>query len=220
MQQLQAARHSRGALQGKSLGAGLILSAIVGFVAASAEASAQAPGPTASDGALECRFQGWSNDPDEKGQPVRSGPSAGAPVIGRLPPPVTIGLDRLSVTVTVTGYREGWFRVAEAGYSDEVQGVRVPRNPVLAATGWVPASGVKSLLAARQLKAQPSQDSATLAMLAGFRRDSVGGQVGFGPDGVAVRRLVSCRSEWVEVETEFGIGWVDKVCARQLSACP
>ena len=117
-------------------------------------AAAQAPRPPA-DGTVECRFEGWSNDLDEKGQPVRAAPDAGAIVVGRLPPPVGIGLDEVSVTVTVTGYRDGWFRIAEAGYSDEVQGVRVPRNRVVKATGWVPAAGVKALIAAKELKQAP-----------------------------------------------------------------
>jgi hypothetical protein len=169
---------------------------------------------------VECRFQGWSNDLDEKGQPVRVAPSAAAEVIGRLPPPVNVGFDELSVTIVVTGYREGWFRIADAAYSDEVQGVRVPRNAFVKATGWLPVGGVKALLAAKELKAQPAREAATVASLSGFRREVGGGQVGFGPDGIAVKRLLSCRGAWVEVETELGTGWVEKVCARQLSACP
>jgi hypothetical protein len=182
-------------------------------------AAAQAPRPPA-DGTVECRFEGWSNDLDEKGQPVRAAPDAGATVVGRLPPPVGIGLDEVSVTVTVTGYRDGWFRIAEAGYSDEVQGVRVPRNRVVKATGWVPAAGVKALIAAKELKSAPARDAATVAALSGFRSESGGRRVGFGPDGIAVKRLLACRGPWVEVETELGTGWVEKVCARQLGACP
>jgi hypothetical protein len=181
-------------------------------------AAAQAPRPQA-DGTVECRFEGWSNDLDEKGQAVRSAPDANATVVARLPPPVGIGLDEVSVTVTVTGYRDGWFRIAEAGYSDEVQGVPVPRR-VVRATGWVPAGGIKALIAARELKTAPSRESATVAALSGFRSESGGRRVGFGPDGIAVKRLVACRGSWVELETELGTGWVEKVCARQLGACP
>jgi hypothetical protein len=169
---------------------------------------------------VECRFEGWANDRDNRGQPVRSAPDPSAPVIGRLPPPVNVGLDELSVTVLVTGYHNGWFRVQEAGYADEVQGVPVPRRPVLDATGWVPVDGIKSALASTALKAQPARDAATVAALSGFRRDPAGGQVGYGPDGVAVQRLISCRGSWVEVATELGTGWADRVCARQLTACP
>jgi hypothetical protein len=185
-----------------------------------ASVTAQAQGARAPDGTAECRFEGWSNDLDEKGQPVRAAPEPGATVVGRLPPPVSAGLDELSVTVTVTGYRDGWFRVSEAGYSDEVQGVRVPRNRVVTATGWVPAGGVKALIAARELKAQPAREAPTVAALSGFRIEPGGGRVGYGPDQIAVKRLLSCRGSWVELETEFGRGWVEKVCARQLSACP
>jgi len=185
-----------------------------------ASVAAQAQGARAPDGTVECRFEGWSNDLDEKGQPVRAAPEPGATVVGRLPPPVSAGLDELSVTVTVTGYRDGWFRVSETGYSDEVQGVRVPRNRVVTATGWVPAGGVKALIAAREPKAQPAREAPTVAALSGFRIEPGGGRVGYGPDQIAVKRLLSCRGSWVEVETEFGRGWVEKVCARQLSACP
>ena len=179
----------------------------------------QTAGPRPGE-VVECRFQGWSNDLDEKGQPVRAAPSATAEVVGRLPPPVNVGLDELSVTVLVTGYRDGWFRIAEAGYSDEVQGVKVPRNAVVKATGWLPTGGVKALIAAKELKAQAAREAPTIAALSGFRREAQGGQVAFGPDGIAVKRLLSCRGSWVELETELGTGWVEKVCARQLSACP
>ncbi len=40
------------------------------------------------------------------------------------------------------------------------------------------------------------------------------------PDMVAVKRLTGCQGKWVEAETEFGLGWVDKVCGRQLTGCP
>jgi hypothetical protein len=151
---------------------------------------------------------------------VRAAPDPAASAVARLPPPVGVGLDEVSVTVTVTGYRDGWFRVSEAGYSDEVQGVPVPRNRVVKATGWVPAGAVKALIAAKELKTEPAREAATVAALSGFRSEAGGRRVAFGPDGIAVKRLLSCRGSWVEVETELGRGWVEKVCARQLGACP
>jgi SH3-like domain-containing protein len=171
-------------------------------------------------GVTACRFEGWSNDAGDAGQSVRAEPNEAATVIGRLPPPVTAGLDELSMTVAVTGYRDGWFRVEEAGYAPEVQGVTVPRRPVLKATGWVPVSGVKALVASSELKARPDRGAPVVASLQGVRRDGAGGQVGFTPDQIAVRRLIACAGSWVELETEFGTGWVERVCARQLSACP
>src|SRR3712207_5569388 len=130
--------------------------AAMALLAFSGEASAQGSRP---DGTVECRFEGWSNDLDEKGQPLRATPDPAAVPVARLPPPVSMGLDEVSVTVTVTGFRDGWFRIAEAGYSDEVQGVPVPRR-VARATGWVPASGVKALIAAKELKAARSREAA------------------------------------------------------------
>ncbi|HEX8662513.1 MAG TPA: hypothetical protein VF744_00615 [Beijerinckiaceae bacterium] len=190
--------------------------ALLALLALGGEAPAQGP---RADGTVECRFEGWSNDLDEKGQPLRATPDPAAIPVARLPPPVGMGLDEVSVTVTVTGFRDGWFRISEAGYSDEVQGVPVPRR-VARATGWVPASGVKALIAAKELKSAPSREAATVAALSGFRSEPGGRRVAFGPDGIAVKRLLSCRGSWVEAETGLGTGWVEKVCARQLGACP
>lgn len=169
------------------------------------------PGPV-----VACDFAGWSNDPDPGGLPIRQNPDPQAPALGRLPPPKVIGADAFAVMVKVTGYKDGWFRIAEASYPNEAypQGGNTGRA-IFSGQGWVPAPMVKATLGADSLRVAARVDAARKASLAGTR-----GGFPFTPDVVGVKRLLSCQGTWVEAETEFGTGWVAKVCARQLSACP
>jgi hypothetical protein len=169
------------------------------------------PGPV-----VACDFSGWSNDPDPGGLPIRQNPDPQAPPLGRLPPPKVIGADEFAVMLKVTGYKDGWFRIANAAYPDEAypQGGNTGRA-VFSGQGWVPAAMVKATLGTDSLRVAARNDSARKATLSGNR-----GGFPFTPDVVGVRRLLSCQGTWVEAETEFGTGWVAKVCPRQLSACP
>jgi hypothetical protein len=166
--------------------------------------------------AVACAFKGWSNDPDPAGLPVRQNPDNASPSIARLPPPKVIGFDEFAVIVTVTGYKDGWFRISEAAFPDEAypQGGNTGR-PVFSGQGWVPAPTVKATLGSDVLRTAPRADAPRKASLKGTR-----GGFPFTPDVVGVKRLMSCNGSWVEADTEFGLGWVAKVCARQLSACP
>jgi hypothetical protein len=165
--------------------------------------------------AMACDFSGWSNDPDPGGLPVRQSPDPSATPLGRLPPPKVIGADEFAVMVRVTGYKDGWFRISEAAFPNEAypQGGNTGRL-VFSGQGWVPAPMIKATLGADMLRVAPRADAARKASLTGTR-----GGFPFTPDVVGVKRLLSCQGRWVEAETEFGTGWVAKVCARQLSAC-
>lgn len=169
------------------------------------------PGPV-----VACDFSGWSNDPDPGGLPIRQTPDPQAPPLGRLPPPRVVGADEFAVMVKVTGYKDGWFRIAEAAYPNEAypQGGNSGRA-VFSGQGWVPAPMVKATLGADTLRLAARNDAGRKASLTGNR-----GGFPLTPDVVGVKRLLSCQGTWVEAETEFGTGWVAKVCARQLSACP
>jgi SH3-like domain-containing protein len=168
---------------------------------------------------ISCAFEGWSNDLDETGLPVRAAPDRYATVIARLPPPVVLGLDEIAVVVSVTGYSDGWFRIDEAAFPTSARGTGAPRREVFRGSGWVPAPTIKAQLAARSLRARPDARAPQVAALSG-RRQSGGSSFAFGPDGVGVRRLLACQGTWVEAETELGRGWVERVCAEQLETCP
>jgi hypothetical protein len=170
--------------------------------------------PAAAQGVTACLFEGWSAVADPEGAPVRARPDPAAPVVGRLPPPADSGVDRVAVTVTVTAHRDGWFRIAEASFSEEAGDAAGPVD----VAGWVPADAVKAQLAGRDLRAAPAPSAPLAGLLTGFRRE---GRltVLYGPEGVGVRRLLACRGSWVEADTEVGRGWVERVCARQLGPC-
>lgn len=191
---------------------------VAATMAMAAHAQSQRPRSTAPEAATACRFEAWAHEVGESGLPVLAAPRAGTRSISRLPPPVSRGLDEFAVNVTVSGYSPGWFRIAEASFPPEAYGPGTPKRVVFQGQGWVPAATLKAQLASRELKAAPQTTARTIAPLGGTQRMG-SGSIAFGPDGVAVRRLISCRANWVEVDTEFGIGWVAQVCGEQMDTC-
>jgi hypothetical protein len=192
------------------------LAAATGLCAQGAPASAE-PASTRfkSGAAISCLFEGWSVDLDPTGLPVRFEPQNNAAQITRLPPPKVIGADEVAVLVRVTGFRDGWFQIDSAWFPGESRpGGGRAYAEVFKGQGWVPAGTIKATLASPALRVAPRANAPLRASLSGSR-----GGFPITPDGVAVRRLLSCNGKWVEAETEFGTGWVDRVCAQQLSAC-
>lgn len=169
---------------------------------------------------VACSFEGWSNDPDPAGLPVRANPDPYAPSIGRIPPRKVIGLDEIAPTVQVDGYQDGWFRISGASLPTEADPNHTRMYTVFRGQGWVPSVMVKTALAATVLRTAPRANAARRASLQGSRPDGQGGSFPITPDMVAVKKLLSCKGNWVEVDTELGPGWVDKVCGRQLTGCP
>lgn len=202
----------------KNTRAGLL---ILVTITAAGSVAGQSPRPrsTAPEAAVACSFEAWAHEVGEAGLPVLAAPQPGARSISRLPQPVSRGLDEFAVNVTVTGYSPGWFRIGQASFPPEAYGPGTPKRVVFEGNGWVPAAALKAQLASSELKAAPQQSARTLAPLGGTQRMG-SGSMRFGPDGVAVRRLISCNRNWVEVETEFGTGWVSRVCGEQMDVCP
>ena len=163
---------------------------------------------------VSCQFEGWSNDPDPGGLPVRTEPAPDSPPLGRLPPPRVIGVDELAVLVRVNGYRDGWFRIDTAFFPAEADSNNRQSATVFRGAGWVPSAMVKATLGSNDLMVAPRRDAKRKASLTGKR-----GGFPITPDTIAVKRLLSCNGTWVEADTEFGIGWVERVCARQLGSC-
>lgn len=163
---------------------------------------------------VSCQFEGWSNDPDPGGLPVRTEPAPDSPPLGRLPPPRVIGVDELAVLVRVNGYRDGWFRIDTAFFPAEADQNNRQSATVFRGAGWVPSAMVKATLGSDALMVAPRREAKRKASLTGKR-----GGFPITPDTIAVKRLLSCNGTWVEADTEFGIGWVERVCARQLGSC-
>ncbi|MCZ8102698.1 MAG: hypothetical protein O9972_32995 [Burkholderiales bacterium] len=191
--------------------------ALAGFAApASAQRTAPPPpAPRAPGQVVACDFSGWSVDRDAFGLQVRYEPKASSAVLARLPGPRVIGVDEVAVLVRVTGYSDGWFRIGSAFFPAEADEAFSRQSATwFRGEGWVPADRIKATLAADTLRAGPRANARVVASLRGTR-----GGFPLTPDSVAVKRLVSCQGQWVQAETEFGTGWVSRVCGRQLEQC-
>lgn len=188
---------------------------------AAAQALLQTPAPRGRAVApvATCDVEGWSNESGEEGLPVRNAPAGDGLAISRLPPPIARGLDEFAVTVRIIGWRPGWFQIGEAAYPPNAYGPGTPRRPVFMGTGWVPTAAIKVQLAGDALRLTPEPGSRILAPLVG-ERGSGDARFAYGPADVAVSRVLACRGRWVEVETEFGRGWVARACGEQLAPCP
>lgn len=196
-----------------TLPAALVLTALA--TPASAQRTAPANVPRTAGTVAACDFSGWSVDRGTFGLPVRYEPNADSAVLARLPAPRVIGVDEVAVLVRVTGYSNGWFRVGSAFFPAEAdEGYSRQSATWFRGEGWVPADRIKATLAADTLRAAPRGNARVVASLTGTR-----GGFPLTPDSVAVKRLVSCQGQWVQAETEFGTGWVPRVCGRQLEQC-
>jgi hypothetical protein len=172
--------------------------------------------PALAQPVTDCLVEAYAGRP---GIVVRAAPFPDAPALLRLPDPLVVGDGVVGVSLTVTGFAPGWFRIEEAGFSDEVGFVDGPRRVPLDGPGWVPAQALRTTIAAIELRAAPREDAPVSARLMGIQRQPGPAFTLFGPEGVGLDRLAGCRGAWLEVETPLGRGWTDRVCARQRSGC-
>ena len=174
------------------------------------------PGPALAAGPVECLVEAYAHG---RGVEVRAAPSGESPVLLRLPDPIPVGDQEVAVAFTVTGWVPGWFRIEEAGYTDEVMSVAGGRRVPLERAGWVREGAVRTTVAGLELRAEPREGAPVSARLMGFQRMPGPVFVLHGPEGVALRGVIACRGAWAELDTEMGRGWTDTLCARQRSAC-
>lgn len=154
-----------------------------------------------------------------RGIEARASPSPDAPVLVRLPDPVQVGDQEVAVSFTVTGHVPGWFRIEEAGFSDEVPFLAEGRRVPLDGPAWIAEEAVRTTIAGVTLRAEPDEAAPEAARLQGLQRMPGAVFVLFGPEGVGLARLSGCRGTWIEAETDMGRGWTQAVCSRQRSPC-
>lgn len=154
-----------------------------------------------------------------RGIEARAAPSPEAPVVARLPDPVLVGDQEVAVSFTVTGHVPGWFRIEEAGFSDEVPFLAEGRHVPLDGPAWVPEEAVRTTIAGVTLRAKPDEAAPESARLQGLQRMPGAVFVLFGPEGVGMSRVAACRGTWIEAQTDMGRGWTQAVCSRQRSPC-
>lgn len=155
-------------------------------------------------------FGAWSNDPDPKGLNVRAAPSANAKIIGRLPGPD----GPMAASMTVYGYRDGWFLIQS---HEESEPVPMSTVPLLTGEkrGWVAGSMLMLEVYDPDLRAAPRDDARVIAQLRTELR-----QARAENPGVSVTRLLECRGAWRHVATNKGTGWVRETCGNPVTTCP
>lgn len=156
---------------------------------------------------------GWSTDGDPEGLNVRAEPSAGAGIVGVLPPPAySPDFDRvMAVVFDVIETRDGWFRIANAYRADDNAG-----EPSTLPSGWISGRHVGFELQTDKAFVAPDPGS---AVVAAAWMDSDGALRLF-----EYRQPTECRGEWVRlkvtghdrVERE---AWARGVCNSQETSC-
>lgn len=169
-------------------------------------------------GTVACAISAWSTDEDPGGLDIRAGPGTGSPVIARLPPPLKVEEYLFAAEVSITGSKDGWFRidgaVLENYLSDEEPEI------VFEGEGWLSGRSLGLALNHPDLFEAPSTDSAVVATLFGIDPEGSAS----GPDSFIADRLHACEADWVEVEGTFlGTrlrGWATGTCSNQVTTCP
>jgi hypothetical protein len=203
----------------------LILSCIFGASSASwaQEASAKRPLPP---GTQACDLSAWSADPDPRGLNVRSEPSASAPVLGSLSPPLRpkdgdAEVEPYRTEFRIRGYKNGWFLIEGAtppgaDYEDPASYPKDHPKPY-SGRGWVAASMVGASYAnggtrAGGLFAEPSARSPWTAA-----REKDGSPISVGG---FPKRIFACSGTWAEVESHDAVrGWWRSLCSNQVTNC-
>lgn len=183
-------------------------------VAQSGIASAEADAADVS----ACAISAWSSDREPAGLNVRAGPAADARVIGLLPPPIEAEGYEFATEVSITGSKDGWFRIDKATVNNYLSDDKP--EVVFEGEGWVSGRLLALILNAGELRRDAAQDAAIVARLVG---ETAEGQ-GAGPDAFLVDRLHACRGDWVKVEGSFlgtsYTGWTTGTCSNQVTTCP
>jgi hypothetical protein len=151
-----------------------------------------------------CMASGWAKGIAD----VRAQPSPRARLLARLAPrPAVQNGEDVNGTLPefeIRGARNGWFLIAGASYGD--YGDPAPRRPLYAGQGWVHGDRIGGQVFPGGLHVAPSERA---------RSRPYGKET----DAVEVRRLLDCRGQWLQVETDVGTGWVHGLCGNQVTTC-
>lgn len=172
----------------------------------------------ASGDIAACNISAWSTDPDPAGLNVRAGPGADTAVIARLPAPLKVEGYTFGAEVSITGSKDGWFRIGKAVLEDYVGNQKT--KVLFEGEGWVTGRFLSLTVNAIDLRRAPSGSAPVVTRLIG--EDAEG--VGAGPDSFAIERLEACEGNWVKIKGTFlgsaFNGWTTGTCSNQVTTCP
>lgn len=157
----------------------------------------------------QCDLAAWVMKGAPAGLPVRSGPGPDYPTVATIPRPYTDGEEIYFPQVTITGSRNGWFRISEV--ITELHG-GWPTDPIttFSGEGWLPGNMLRLWVESGRLWSRPSDDAPIAAT--------------FDPDEFKIEALRACTGFWIEVEGRYldqrPRGWTTDVCASQVTTCP
>lgn len=157
----------------------------------------------------QCDLAAWVMKGAPAGLPVRSGPGPDYPTVATIPRPYTDGEEIYFPQVTITGSRDGWFRISEV--ITELHG-GWPTDPIttFSGEGWLPGNMLRLWVESGRLWSGPSDDAPIAAT--------------FDPDEFKIEALHACTGFWIEVEGRYldqrPRGWTTDVCASQVTTCP
>jgi hypothetical protein len=189
---------------------------LVGLVIVAMGSAPASANEAEATGIFKCMLSAFSTDKNPDGLNVRAGPGVEAPVIARLPPPYKVGSETFATEVSITGSKDGWFRIDRA----DADAYIVESGPklVFEGEGWVSGRYLGLWVEGQYLYRGPSPDT---PVAFDFTDEQPSGQ---GPDFFALDRLRACQGYWVEVEGNyFGQnlrGWTDDTCSSQVTTCP
>jgi len=158
---------------------------------------------------LQCELAAWIMKGAPADLAVRSGPGPDHAAVATVPRPYTDGEEIYFPQVTITGSRDGWFRISEV--ITELFG-GWPTDPIVtfSGEGWLPGNVLRLRVESGRLWSRPSDDAPIATT--------------FAPDDFTIDTLHACTGFWVEVEGRYldqkPRGWTTDVCASQVTTCP
>jgi hypothetical protein len=187
-------------------------------------------------GVTACAFRAITNDPDPNGPNIRQAPNASSQILGNLPQtkgPADMG--KILPEFDVVGVQDGWFLIQGAyydqGYFDTDKPTKLPK--LYAGRGWVAGNLITTGLRTMTLKKAPDDNAEDVVALSGELNGS-----GFGPDTVAISKILNCSGPWFYVEVPLSApyyrlspklpsdgpkgttrGWTKGFCTAQLTTC-
>ncbi|MGQ3672053.1 hypothetical protein ACT6QG_06620 [Xanthobacter sp. TB0136] len=162
----------------------------------------------------QCKFSAWVMKGAPPDLPIRSGPGPDYPAVATIPRPYTDGTEIYFPEVTITGSRDGWFRISEV-ITDLYGGWPTDAVVTFSGEGWLPGNMLRVWLESRYLLSRPSDDAPVAFTVTTASSTS---------DYFQIDTIHACEGLWIEVEgrrdDERPRGWIRDICASQVTTCP